>query len=330
MPAQDPAQTIALIGCGMWGRNIARNLHAIGCLAGVADANPEHAARFAAEFDCPVLTVEAALTSPKIDAVALITAAPSHAELAVTALKAGKAVFVEKPLALTVADAERIAEAAKVAGRPVMVGHLIRHHPVFQHLLALVEAGAIGALRHIRASRIAAGRIRDTESVLFDLCPHDLALIGALTGRAEPQSVDCHAISHVTPGVDDIVTGQLIYANGVTASLQANWLNPVKIHNLTVIGTSAALVFDDTRPWPEKLTRHAFQVGRDGDGITLDRGEPEAIAVPEGEPLKAEMINFAAAAAGLEAPLTDIEEALYVQRIMAQMQDAISRTRATE
>ncbi|MCE2516909.1 MAG: Gfo/Idh/MocA family oxidoreductase [Alphaproteobacteria bacterium] len=308
------------MGCGMWGRNIARNLAGLGALAGVGDLDQSAAQAFADEFSAPVMGVDDAIANPDIDGLAIVTSAPSHAMLAVAALNAGKAVYIEKPLALTVDDAEKIAAAASANARPVMVGHLIRHHAAFQRLLKEVQSGAIGKLRHIRASRIAPGRIRNTESVLFDLCPHDLALIAALTGQEEPAKVQCHGFSHVTTGVHDSVTAQLNFPSGITASVQANWLNPVKIHNLTVIGDNGAFVFDDTRDWAEKLTRFAFAVTTDGDAITLDRDDGTAIAVDPAEPLKDEMRNFIAATRGQAAPLTDITEALYVQRIMARME----------
>ena len=227
---------IALLGCGLWGRNIARNLAALDALYAVHDLNSDAAQNFADEFNANVMNFDEMLKDEKIDGIAIVTSAPTHAKLAVAALNAGKAVYIEKPLALTVDDAEMIAEAAAINGKQVMVGHLIRHHAAFQELLSQVQGGAIGKLMHIRASRIAAGRIRDTESVLFDLCPHDLALINALTGGEMPNRVQCHGFSHITDGIEDSVTAQLDFPSGVTASVQANWLNPVKIHNLTVIG----------------------------------------------------------------------------------------------
>ena len=317
------AANIALVGCGLWGRNIARNLDALDSLAAVADLGRDSAAAFGKEFDCPAVPVEDALRSPEYDGAALVTNPSSHAELAVAALKAGKGVFVEKPLAMTVEEAETIAEASAKAGKPVMVGHLIRHHPVFQRLLSMVRDGAIGTLRHIRAVRVAPGRIRDEESALHDLCPHDLALVAALTGHAEPASVSCHAAGHVTEGVHDQVQAQLGFETGVTATIEANWYNPVKTHQLTVVGSEAALVFDDTLPWAEKLIRHDFAVDRGEGGADLPRDAAEPVSVPEGEPLRAEMEDFISAVGSGTAPLTGIEEALLVQRVMARMQEAI-------
>ena len=329
MVAASPNAQIALIGCGMWGRNIARNLHQLGVLAGVCDQSDDAANDFAQTFETKALSFPEILNSPEINGVCIVTAAPSHAELALQAFAAGKAVYVEKPLALTVEDAEAMVNAAQQAGKPLMVGHLIRHHAGFQELCHLVQSGDIGTLRHLRLSRIAPGRIRDSESVLFDLCPHDLALVAALTDQATPSRVQCHGFSHITQDIHDSVTAQLDFADGMTASIQANWLNPVKIHNLTVIGTTGALVFDDTKPWAEKLTRFTFNVTKENGMINLDRDQGVAIPLSEAEPLKDEMRNFITAITTGENPLTDGEEALYVQHIMARMQASLDQGIAT-
>ncbi len=219
--------------------------------------------------------------------------------------------------------------AAEKAQKPLMVGHLIRHHAGFQELCRLVKTGAIGDIRHLRLSRIAPGRIRDSESVLFDLCPHDLALVAALTDQAEPTQVQCHGFSHITPGIHDSITAQLDFKNGMTASIQANWLNPVKIHNLTVIGEIGALVFDDTKPWAEKLTQFTFNVTKSDGLINLDRDQGVFITLAEAEPLKDEMQNFIDAITTGQPPLTDGNEALYVQHIMARMQASLDQGIAT-
>ena len=320
---------IALIGCGMWGRNIARNLSQLGVLAGVADLSDQSAQKFADEFDTDILSLEAILSDQNIDGVCVVTAAPSHADLAIKLLKSGKAVYVEKPLALSVGDAENMVAAADQSGQTLMVGHLIRHHSGFQRLCSMVKDGAIGKLRHIRLSRIAPGRIRDSESVLFDLCPHDLALVAALTDQAEPTTVNSHGFCHITEGIHDSVTTHLDFADGMTASLQANWLNPVKIHNLTVIGDQGAMVFDDTRPWAEKLTKFEFKVTKDNGDINLHRDNGEIIPLDESEPLKDEMRDFIQAIQTGKTPLTDGKEALYVQKIMARMQASLDQGQTT-
>ena len=199
---------IGLIGCGMWGHNLARNLAHLDVLAAVADRHDENAAEFAAQFNSRKREFDAILADPSIDGVVIATSAPSHDQLAIAALQAGKHVYVEKPMSLTRFGATSIANAAEKAGKRVMVGHLIRYHAAFCELQAQVSAGVIGRLRHIQANRLAMGRIRNNESVLFDLCPHDLSLILTLTGGL-PNKIHCAGSSHVTDGVIDYLSSFL-------------------------------------------------------------------------------------------------------------------------
>ena len=316
---------IGLIGCGMWGRNLARNLAQLDVLAAVADRHDEKAAEFAAQFHSQKCDFDAILADQKIDGVVIATSAPSHDPLAIAALQAGKHVYVEKPLSLTLAGAIRIADAAAKAGRRVMVGHLIRYHAAFRELQAQVSAGAIGTLRHIQANRLAMGRIRNTESVLFDLCPHDLSLILALAGGM-PNKIHCAGSSHMTAGVVDYLSSFLGFENGLSAGMQTSWLSPFKEHQLTVTGTAGSMVFDDTKPWPEKLTLYQDSMRLNGEHFIVDRASPVALPVPEAEPLKDEMRAFISCCQTGNPAASDIAEALNVQTVLDQMQTALIDT----
>ena len=306
----------------MWGRNLARNLASLDALASVTDTSPENAAKFADEFNTRPVSFDDLCHDPSIDGVVISTPAPSHADIALPLLAAGKHVYIEKPLALTMDDASRIATMASDNNRHVMVGHLIRYHAAFIELQTQLAAGVIGDLRHIQAMRLAMGRIRNTESVLFDLCPHDLSLVLALTGTA-PTRVCCAGASHVTPGIVDVLSTVLGFPDGISAHLNTGWINPVKQHCLTVIGSKGSLVFDDTRPWDEKLTLFADNIEQDGDYFTITRQTPQPLAVPEGEPLKDEMRAFIdSCESGHPAP-TDIKDALAVQAVLEQMQNQL-------
>jgi UDP-2-acetamido-3-amino-2,3-dideoxy-glucuronate N-acetyltransferase len=125
---------IGLVGCGMWGRNLARNLAQLDVLAAVADRTDENAVAFATQFNSRKSDWDAMLADASIDGVVIATAAPSHDQLAIAALQAGKHVYVEKPLSLSLAGAISIAKAAQMTGRQVMVGHLIRYHAAFREL----------------------------------------------------------------------------------------------------------------------------------------------------------------------------------------------------
>ena len=306
----------------MWGRNLARNLAQLDVLAAVADQNTDSSIDFASAFAVTPLAVDALINDETIDGIVIATAAPSHDALAIDGLAAGKHIYVEKPLSLTLAGARSIQDAAIAAKKQVMVGHLIRYHAAFIELQKQVAGGAIGSLRHIQANRLAMGRIRNTESVLFDLCPHDLSLILALVGTV-PKKIHCAGASHMTAGVVDFLSSYLGFENGVSAGMQTSWLSPFKEHRLTVIGSAGSLVFDDTKPWPEKLTLYQDQMRLDGEHFLIDRASPVALPIAEAEPLKDEMRSFIRCCETGSAAPTDIAEAMTVQQVLDTMQSSL-------
>ena len=309
---------IAVVGCGMWGRNIARNCAGLGVLSHVVDNTSERAGEFAQSFSAQVASFEEVCANTSVQGVMISASAAAHEPLAIAALAAGKHVFVEKPMALTLASAQAMNEAAKAAGKQLMIGHLIRYHPAFTELLAQVENGAIGQLRHIQANRLAMGRIRNTESALFDLCPHDLSLILALTGSL-PDSVVCHGAAHITPGVVDLLSTGLGFAGGVTAGMTTSWVNPIKEHRLIVTGQTGSLMFDDTKPWPEKLTLFSDHITQAGEVFVVERASPIHLPVDEKEPLKQEVSAFIEVCRTGQPALTNGDEGVAVQTVLEQM-----------
>ena len=316
---------IGLIGCGMWGRNLARNLAQLDVLAAVADKYDDNAAEFAAQFSSQKRNYHDILADPTIDGVVIATSALSHDKLAIAALEAGKHVYVEKPLSLTLAGATNIANTAEKAGRQAMVGHLIRYHAAFCELQSQVDAGAIGTLRHIQANRLAMGRIRNTESVLFDLCPHDLSMILALAGSL-PNKIHCAGSSHMTVGKVDYLSSFLGFENGLSAGMQTSWLSPLKEHRFTVTGTAGSMVFDDTKPWPEKLMLFQDTMRLNGEHFIIDRASPVALPVAEAEPLKEEMQAFISCCQTGNAAASDIAEAMNVQIVLDQLKNVLIDT----
>ena len=312
-----------LIGCGMWGRNLARNLSQLGALASVADRDAENAAAFADEFGGKADSIDAVLEQHDLDGIIIATPAFTHADLACRALAAGRHVYVEKPLAMSLDEANRIAAAARDARRVVMVGHLIRYHQAFITLQQEIASGRIGKVQHVMANRLAMGRIRSNESVIHDLCPHDTSLLLALMGE-EPTSVSCAGASHITPGIVDHVSAMFAFSDERTAAMNISWISPYKEHRLTVIGSSGSIVFDDSRPWAEKLTLFRDDIHPQGDGFAISRSEPVFLPVEESEPLKQEVASFIDCCDTGKVPPTDLTEALAVQRVLEQMHMSIS------
>ena len=312
-----------LIGCGMWGRNLARNLSQLGALASVADRDAENAAAFADEFGGKADSIDAVLEQHDLDGIIIATPAFTHADLACRALAAGRHVYVEKPLAMSLDEANRIAAAARDARRVVMVGHLIRYHQAFITLQQEIASGRIGKVQHVMANRLAMGRIRSNESVIHDLCPHDTSLLLALMGE-EPTSVSCAGASHITPGIVDHVSAMFAFSDERTAAMNISWISPCQEHRLTVTGSSGSIVFDDSRPWAEKLTLFRDDIQPQGDGFAISRSEPVFLPVDESEPLKQEVASFIDCCDTGKVPPTDLTEALAVQRVLEQMHMSIS------
>ncbi|MCA9179909.1 MAG: Gfo/Idh/MocA family oxidoreductase, partial [Planctomycetales bacterium] len=167
---------IAHIGYGHWGKNIARNLAELGCLAAVVDTNHKAAENAANSLGARVSTVANVLADPGINAVSIATPAANHFEHAWAALAAGKHVFVEKPLALDIEGAKQLCELANAKGLVLMVGHLLRYHPGFVRLCELVTEEKLGRLLHIRSNRLSLGKIRTEENVLWSFAPHDVSM----------------------------------------------------------------------------------------------------------------------------------------------------------
>ena len=133
---------VAVVGCGAWGRNLVRTHAALGSLVAVVDPVPAVAQAQAEAYGVAARSFAAVVADTEIDALVIAAPAIDHARLAIEALEAGKHVFVEKPLALTVPDAEKVVAVAEANGRLVMVGHLLQYHPAFLKLKELVSAGA--------------------------------------------------------------------------------------------------------------------------------------------------------------------------------------------
>lgn len=321
---------IALIGCGQWGRNIARALAGLGALKLVCDPDAATVESFARSLGADFTTdMDAALNSD-VEAVALATPAITHAEVAQKALRAGKHVYVEKPIALSTADAEATAQVAREAGRVLMIGHLLQYHPVFVKLLAMVRAGELGTLQYIYSNRLNQGRVRTEENALWSLAPHDYSMILALAGAA-PVAVSASAQAAIQPGIPDIAVANIEFSGGLKAHLFCSWLNPYKEHRLAVTGSKGMVVFTDSTPnWEDKLVFYPHTVVAGPRGPEFKKAEGQAVAVEQGEPLKAEMRHFLESVAAGSPVRTGPEEAIPVLKLLEATQKAMDSGKRVE
>jgi predicted dehydrogenase len=310
---------IAVVGCGAWGRNLIRTCAELNVLGAVIDTDAAAAGREAAAWNVPAVSLAQALDDARLDAMIIAAPAPAHAALCRLALDHGKDVFVEKPLASDLAEAEALAAHVARSDRVFMIGHLLRHHPAFEALAAIVARGEIGPLRYITASRLSLGRVRTHENAFLSLSPHDVSMILALADAA-PVSVAATGRAFVTPGVADQVHADLGFANSLHAHIAASWLSPFKEQKLVVVGETGALVFDDVRPWPEKLMRRDQAVRLTDAGPVAAGGEPRFVDLLAEPPLTREIRHFVECCQTRDAPLTGIDEGIRVQRVLEQVQ----------
>lgn len=318
---------IAQVGCGHWGKNLARNFAELGALAAIADGDPSTAAKISALHGVPVLTLEAILADTTIEGVALATPAVTHAELALKAVAAGKHVFVEKPLALDPVDAERVIEAAASAGLVLMVGHLLQYHPVFLALRDLVARGELGTLRYIYSNRLSLGKFRTEENVWWSFAPHDVSMVLALAGET-PRVTAVEGTVVVTPGVADWATCHMAFPSGLRAHIATSWLHPFKEQRLVAVGDAGTVVFEDSAAdWDKRLALYRHGIDRSGPTPAPIKAEVEYVAVPQGEPLRNECSHFLSCIATGLVPRTDGVEALGVLRVLdaaeAQLRESI-------
>lgn len=305
----------AVVGCGQWGRNHVRTLAGMGALAAISDNDPDRAAALSAEHGVPALPLDDILQRPDIQAIVLALPPRLHAEIGQKILSAGKDVLIEKPIALAPADAEASVALAEDRGRVLMVGHVLRFHPVFEELVRQMEAGRIGTLRHIVATRLGLGRFLGMDAV-WDLAPHDLSLVIALAGTYD---VDMQALRQtVLSDETDVADLRLAFGNGVTAEIHVSRISPFRDRRLSAIGTEGMLTFDDLQPDGQKLAFWGHRVWREGDGFSFTQAEPEFLPTPAGLPLDAELRHFLHCVETRQTPRTGPQEAALVVRLLEQ------------
>lgn len=305
---------VAVIGCGHWGKNLVRNFAELGALASVSDPNTELAQTFSNQYNVPALTYEDTLAS---DCAGVVIAAPAplHADLAEQAFAAGKHVYVEKPLAMTLSEADRMIAAGQNADRHLMVGHLLQYHPVFARLREMVEQGALGALRHMYSNRLSLGKIRAEEDVVWSFAPHDISMLLSLA-QDKVASVYCRGVDSLQEGIADSATLHLAFAGGLKAEVSCSWLHPMKEQKLVVVGDKGMAVFDDTLAWENKLALYRHTIDTDAVPPVPAKAEVAYVDVPEGEPLKAECQYFLDVMAGTAPARTDGAEGRAVLQVL--------------
>jgi predicted dehydrogenase len=326
---------IGVVGLGYWGPNLARNFDRLPGveLTWLCDADPDRRAPLSEAFPGARASADLddLLADPELDAIAVATPVPTHAAVAERVLAAGKHCFVEKPLAQTVADAERTVAAAQEADRVLMVGHLLEYHPGLEMLNRLATDGELGDIHYIYGNRLNLGKLRAEENALWSLGAHDVSVLLRLAGE-EPYEVSAKGESYMRPGVEDVVFCFLRFPSGLAAHLHLSWLDPHKERRFTVVGSKKMATFDDM-DLERKLTIYDKGFDQDassyGEYITRS-GDTYSPRVPNDEPLRIECAHFADRVRDGQAPRSDGASGLRVVKVLEQLQRSLDESRRAQ
>ena len=313
---------VGIIGYGYWGPVVARNFQAAdGCqLAAVCDANPAAQERARKAHPGVLVTGDVAdiLHSPQIDAVAVITPVWTHFEFAKAALENGKHVFVEKPFTASSAEASQLIDLAASKKLQIMVDHTFLFTGAVRKIRQLIDQGVLGKLFYYDSSRVNLGLFQHDVNVIWDLAPHDLAIMNYLTD-AEPESVSATGQCHLN-GLEDMAY-VTIYFPTMLAHINVNWLSPVKVRT-TLIGAEKKMVVWNDLEADEKVKVYdkGVEVAH-GEGVydllvSYRSGDMWAPKIDQTEALKLEAKYFSECVRNNQTPFNDGIAGLKVVRLL--------------
>jgi predicted dehydrogenase len=323
---------VGVIGYGYWGPNIVRNLHGLDStrVEMICDGNPAALARARKAYPS-VRTVSDSnevLHSPDVDAVAVITPVWTHYELAKAALQNGKHVFIEKPFTSNSEQAEELVELAAHKGLTIMVDHTFLFTGAVRKIRELTESGTLGALYYYDSLRVNLGLFQHDVSVIWDLAPHDLAIMDYLI-KGEPEAVVATGERHLN-GVEDVAFMTVYFPGNVIAHINVNWLSPVKIRTTLIGGQKKMIVWNDLVA-DEKIRVYDKGVQMtEGEGIrkllvSYRTGDMWAPKVEQLEALQVELDYFAECITKSQTPFNDGLAGLRVVRMLEAAETSIQK-----
>jgi predicted dehydrogenase len=324
---QEPTRpvSIGIVGCGYWGPNLARNFMSISnCRVKIiSDVQVERLAYIQSLYcDLDITTNYTELIdAPDIDALVIATPVRFHFEMGYEALKAGKHIFIEKPMATSVKEAQTLIETAEEHNRTLMVGHTFIYSAAVRKIKEIVKSGELGEIQYISARRLNLGLFQKDINVAWDLAPHDISIISYVLEK-DPISINCQGKAHVNPDVEDITSMVLNYENGGIATIQNSWLDPNKVRDMTFVGSKKMLVYNDLEPM-EKIKIYDKRVEIPPHYDTFEEfhysyhyGDMHAPYIKQYEPLKVECQHFIDCINTRQTPITNGMEGLKVIRIL--------------
>jgi len=324
------ALNVGTIGYGYWGPNVARNFAMQPDCRLTAICDGSAPARARAQLQQPgvqtIADADEVLTSPKIDAVAIVTPVSSHYELARKALQNGKHVFIEKPFTATTEQAEELIDLAESKNLIIMVDHTFLFTGAVRKMKELVDDGVLGRLYYYDSTRVNLGLFQHDVNVVWDLAPHDLAIMDYLIGL-DPERVVATGQAHLN-GLEDIAYITLYFPDRVTAHINVNWLSPVKVRTTLLGGERKMVVWNDVEP-TEKVKVYDKGVELGGKQgiydllISYRSGDMWAPKVDQTEALQVETRYFVDCVNTGDRPFNDGRAGLRVVKMLEAAQKSL-------
>lgn len=324
--------TIGQIGLGYWGENIFRNLLKIIKKKPniqkfiIFDTNIQRTQKLIEKYSQEIKDLNIKQASElneldEVDCIFISTPASTHFSLSKRFLEKKKNVFVEKPLALTVKEAQKLRDISQKNNLILMVGHLLIYHPAVRKLKELIKSGFLGKIYYIYSNRLNLGKLRVEENILWSFAPHDISVILYLL-EEEPYNVEAFAGNYITPNIFDITITNLEFPHNIKAHIFVNWLNPFKEHKLTCIGSKGMIVFDDLTK--EKLFFYPHKIEwEEGKTPVAQKANYEIIEIENKEPLLEELEHFIDCIENNKTPITDAQQAIKVLEIIEKSEKSI-------
>lgn len=271
-------QKIAVIGMGMWGKNIVRNFYNLNALEMVCDLDDESLKSVQEQFSGVKVTKDFndIINNPDITGVAVVTPSHTHFKIVKAMLEAGKNVYVEKPISTVAEEAKVLTELAESKGLVLMVDHLLLYHPAVNRLKMLIEEGVLGELVYAQSDRLNVNYHKNDRSVMWDLAPHDVSMIAYVTGKNPVKVISAIGCSSDRNDIMDITHIGVEFEDGMIAHISDSWITPQKHVTLLVRGTKATAIFDDTAS-TDKLKVYDNFVPANTQNFALDYLEIEPL-----------------------------------------------------
>src|SRR5574344_26169 len=304
-------QKIAVIGYGMWGKNIVRNFYNLNVLDTVCDLDSETRKKIKDLY--PEINVIAdmneVINNPEITSVAVVTPSHTHYKIVKMMLEAGKNVYVEKPISTVASEAKDLMDLANEKGLVLMVGHLLLYHPAVNRLKMMIEAGELGDIVYAQSDRLNVNYFKNDRSVMWDLAPHDVSMISYVTGKNPVRVISAMGCSSDRNEIMDITHIGIELEDGVIGYISERWITPVKHVTLLVRGTKATAVLDDT------VRENKLQIFDNKAGAAQNIVVEDYLEI---EPLKLECQHFITCCAQGKKARSDGENGFIVTSILEE------------